>query len=894
MRLKATSQEAITRLLRGVIIAWHRYIKPRLTAQKILLLLLFPIISLVASIAILSPLLLPRGLPFYGDETYYIPWIPATITRYNLQVWTIGNGPSTNILSVFPTLILVGLSGILGQELGVKGYLLLMAWLSALIPYLAAKQLLRHWKLLIDPLKLELASGVSGLVSLLFFYNQATVAGSNSFVWNYSLFPILVSSLLIFMDTGRPRQLLTFGLFSALASPQPFWPYLVGIVALMYMIFALARKNTPGPVKIIKNSLLALAIGLLFNAFWLVPITAGYIFQAGGSTYQIYGAQGAVSFGDLSFLSFWSLQEIFLMGENAHYFFWDHPQNYTPFSIIIPLLAVVSVLAYRRNRSVFFVGAVLAAGALATAGVNEPMGFLYYLLTSYLPYGAAAILRNPTKFVPLVTFAYGLLLGLGVIAVGSLLSSRRFSLQVSGGKLVRYSIVLALVFLVLAPITYGTLLDLQGYTWPRYSPTNIPEQYGELNNWLTAQPGDYKVMWIPAGGAYDWKQYAITAFPDLLSSKPTVPFNAIYPAPLGSTDNIGKILAFMGVKYVVYHGDSINYPNDQILEELSNQQDLTQVEALNGTVAPTDTSHAPLPVGAPGTSFGDSPFHLSNVTLPRGQDNLTMSYTIPQSVLSQGYQGQFHDWFSIAIHGFPAGSLDFSNRVFFATVAHQDMINATYGYASFNVTSAENYPETSIDLYANYYDSEFRALTPIYFIDRLTLVPAELTNSYFIFENKDFAGPVFSQNVSVAKNANVTDFLASNASIVSSPLANVTSYQQTSGVELRVTAQASAPFVLILTEPYDKLWSAFVGDNEVKPRLIYGLVNGFMVNQTGTLNIRINYTLQNYLYFGIALSAASLSLCLLAMVLVWRKSRPKTLTSLKVTVAAPVPAQLLD
>jgi len=222
------------------------------------------------------------------------------------------------------------------------------------------------------------------------------------------------------------------------------------------------------------------------------------------------------------------------------------------------------------------------------------------------------------------------------------------------------------------------------------------------------------------------------------------------------------------------------------------------------------------------------------------------------------------------------------------------MINATYGYASFNVTSAENYPETSIDLYANYYDSEFRALTPIYFIDRLTLVPAELTNSYFIFENKDFAGPVFSQNVSVAKNANVTDFLASNASIVSSPLANVTSYQQTSGVELRVTAQASAPFVLILTEPYDKLWSAFVGDNEVKPRLIYGLVNGFMVNQTGTLNIRINYTLQNYLYFGIALSAASLSLCLLAMVLVWRKSRPKTLTSLKVTVAAPVPAQLLD
>src|SRR5213592_877000 len=62
--------------------------------------------------------------------------------------------------------------------------------------------------------------------------------------------------------------------------------------------------------------------------------------------------------------------------------------------------------------------------------------------------------------------------------------------------------------------------------------------------------------------------YGITAFPDLLSSEPTVPFNTIYPNPLGSTYNIGKILAFMGVKHVVYHDDSTNYPSDQILQEL--------------------------------------------------------------------------------------------------------------------------------------------------------------------------------------------------------------------------------------------------------------------------------------------------------------------------------------
>ncbi|OLD03489.1 MAG: hypothetical protein AUJ07_06310 [Crenarchaeota archaeon 13_1_40CM_3_53_5] len=148
--------------------------------------------------------------------------------------------------------------------------------------------------------------------------------------------------------------------------------------------------------------------------------------------------------------------------------------------------------------------------------------------------------------------------------------------------------------------------------------------------------------------------------------------------------------------------------------------------------------------------------------------------------------------------------------------------------------------------------------------------------------------------MNVVSNANVTNLLNSNASIVSPLSANVTSYQSTSGVELRVTAEASSPFVLVLTEPYDRLWTAYVGNDEVKPTPIYGLVNGFLVNQTGTVNIRIYYTLQNYLYIGMGLSAASLSLLLVPIALIWRKNRRKIRSSPKSTVAVPIPAQLFD
>ena len=221
---------------------------------------------------------------------------------------------------------------------------------------------------------------------------------------------------------------------------------------------------------------------------------------------------------------------------------------------------------------------------------------------------------------------------------------------------------------------------------------------------------------------------------------------------------------------------------------------------------------------------------------------------------------------------------------------HQQLINNTSGFASFLVdASLTNYPGTSIDLYANYYDSEYKPLTPLYFVDRLNLVPNEVINRYIIFENKDFLGAVFPQKPNVINNGNVTDLVNSNASTI--PLsANITGFEQASSVELRVSIQASSPFVLVLTEPYDRLWRAYIGNSEVKPTPIYGLVNGFLVNQTGALNIRIYYTLQNYLYLGIGVSAASLSF-FLAIVLIRRRNRIEVPTSPKVLLAVPSPAQ---
>src|SRR5690348_6442942 len=102
----------------------------RILSREATLRLLFPVIAVVVSFFLLYPLLVPPGIPFQGDETYYIPWTVATVQRYNLQTWASGRGPSTDMLTIIPTLTLVGLRFLAGQEFAVKGYLLLMAWLS--------------------------------------------------------------------------------------------------------------------------------------------------------------------------------------------------------------------------------------------------------------------------------------------------------------------------------------------------------------------------------------------------------------------------------------------------------------------------------------------------------------------------------------------------------------------------------------------------------------------------------------------------------------------------------------------------------------------------------------------------------------------------------------------
>ncbi len=84
------------------------------------------------------------------------------------------------------------------------------------------------------------------------------------------------------------------------------------------------------------------------------------------------------------------------------------------------------------------------------------------------------------------------------------------------------------------------------------------------------------------------------------------------------------------------------------------------------------------------------------------------------------------------------------------------------------------------------------------------------------------------------------------------------SYEKISPVEYRVHVKSDEPFLLIFSEAYHPLWRVYVDGQEVSPITTYFLVNGFFINKTGELDIRIYFTGQTYADIGLGIAITTL------------------------------------
>ena len=93
-------------------------------------------------------------------------------------------------------------------------------------------------------------------------------------------------------------------------------------------------------------------------------------------------------------------------------------------------------------------------------------------------------------------------------------------------------------------------------------------------------------------------------------------------------------------------------------------------------------------------------------------------------------------------------------------------------------------------------------------------------------------------------------------------------------VSVRVT-EATRPFVLVLSETFDKLWQATPSPGKkIAPVPLYSTITGIPVDQPGTFDVTITYRAQRWLTAGMAVSFTTIIIGLLIIGFLWfRRTR---------------------
>jgi len=108
--------------------------------------------------------------------------------------------------------------------------------------------------------------------------------------------------------------------------------------------------------------------------------------------------------------------------------------------------------------------------------------------------------------------------------------------------------------------------------------------------------------------------------------------------------------------------------------------------------------------------------------------------------------------------------------------------------------------------------------------------------------------------------------------------AEVISYTKINPTLWKVSVNAAKPFMLSFAESYDPLWEARVYKNgklveKVRSIPLYGVINGFWIDETGNLTIVIRYVPQDWFELGLKISGATFIACIFYLVWDWRRSR---------------------
>ncbi len=430
-----------------------------------------------------------------------------------------------------------------------------------------------------------------------------------------ALAPLFFLALYLGFSRGRARFLVLGGLLWCLMCGAVHWMVYGGVLALLVLLYFVLRdaRGARGRPLVATARPMAKHLGLLgvlvlsflaFSAYWILP---GY-FMGNTSLYGniITHETLADSYESVDLGSMLSLDASQLV--TSRMFETDDPllgssASLLTFSALGVLLLGIALATFlfprRRGLKVLLLAIFLVALAQSLMMEYYPDAGAWFVLEAPLHgmYGWA--FRTP-KFVQLIFLAVSLLLALSVHDILSWVKRRRPSINVQQGSAV------AVMAVVLISITVPNWPLATGDFNGNLRAVDLPDEFDQVFEWLDEQEGDFKVLWVPdyRSTDVDWNEGLRTKkdIISLSSPRPTYFFDDRHTQPNGygiyfleslfsadhvssmlygdETDDLGRMLYPLGVRYVIFHDDNATKSDKEglLLDNLYRQSDMVPVE----------------------------------------------------------------------------------------------------------------------------------------------------------------------------------------------------------------------------------------------------------------------------------------------------------------------------
>lgn len=410
----------------------------------------------------------------------------------------------------------------------------------------------------------------------------------------YSLIPLilLISVKILKKNQVDLRLILALTLLCSIGSTSPHSIFFIFLlIASLYIYFLLLERKKL--VSKAENLVLIIAIYVLINAFWILPLI--HYSYLSGSPYPDY----VFHVDTVRMLSRNSdITNVLRLTADwwpkVSYSFDTYPLNalWTFASFAISTLSFIAVIFRRRDRLVICFSVLGAFLVFLAMGTNSPLPTAYEWLCFDSPLGASFgwLFRDPNKWTLLLPLVFSVLLASACLGFINLFKRIR-NVSLKKATTVAYvSLVFSLVFVYITP-------SATNYFNGPFKPVKIPQEILKVNSWLANNPDSFQVLWLPSYAEHGstWAYDGLSGAFELDSSaKPTFDVGDKYARSYLNyfdktlSENRSNLSATylnpLNVRYIIFHDDSTDKEYaSHLLQGLQSQKDLELVNH-NGTI----------------------------------------------------------------------------------------------------------------------------------------------------------------------------------------------------------------------------------------------------------------------------------------------------------------------